>query len=283
MTRNARLLFRLSLGLLCGGCERSSLPGSQATTQPAARVAVSNSFLEAAVLDVLGGNEPVLRLAEPGMCPGHFDIRPSQINELRRCKTLLRFDFQQSLDEKLSNLVKGGMTIREIRVPGGLCEPSSYLMACRQIAETLAAGSLMEKTTADERLAAIEKRITAKSDWCRAQLAQAGWSGRAVVCSSHQKAFCSWLGLQVTATFSGSDTASIGEIETAIRAGNASMISVVIANLPEGRRLADALGQRMNARVVVFGNFPMMQSGDEPPFDALLSSNVSALVNERQH
>jgi zinc transport system substrate-binding protein len=274
--RKSAFLLVSCIALLSAGCGRST-PETAPAASVAPRVAATNSYLEAAVLDVLGGQEPVLRLADPGMCPGHFDIRPSQVEDLRRCRLLLRFDFQASLDAKLSNVFDGGLKIREIRVSGGLCEPSSYLGVCRQVADALVAERLADRTAADPRLAAINNRIEARTVWCRDQVAKAGWAGRSVVCSGHQEAFCKWLGLKVAATFSGADSAAIGDIERAIRAGDSAGVGAVIANLPEGRRMADALGQRLNAKVVVFGNFPMLQ-GDGPPFDELLNSNVRALV-----
>ncbi len=266
------------LACSAAGCKRSDAHGER-TSAASSSVAVSNSYLEAAVLDILGKDNSILRLADPGMCPGHFDIRPSQVNDLRHCRLLLRFEFQKSLDSKLSPLAKDGLSIREIRVPGGLCEPPSYVDAVRQVADALVNAGLLEASAADERCRAVEERITAKGQWCRDQLKKNGWSGQAVLCSAHQEAFCRWLGLEVAATFSGADTATVSQIERAIRAGEVSSVNGVIANLPEGRRLADALGSRLGAPVVVFGNFPTME-GDEPPFDALLTSNVSALTQE---
>lgn len=261
------------------GCDRGASHGKTSGTSTAARVATSNSYFEAAVRDILGDDEPVLRLAEPGMCPGHFDIRPSQVNELRRCRLLFRFDFQKSLDAKLGPLADDGLDIHAIRTPGGLGVPASYIEAVRQMAEALVEAQLIAPEVAEERFRLAEQRVTSKGDWCRAQVRSAGWYGRPVLSSAHQEDFCAWLGLEVAATFSGADAATVGEIERAIRAGEVAAVNAVIVNRPEGRRLADALGERLNARVVVFDNFPVMQ-GDEPPFDGLLTTNVKALLGE---
>jgi zinc transport system substrate-binding protein len=270
------------VSLLLAGCERTAQRGTSTAPSATPAIAASNSYLEAAVLDVLGADEPMLRLAEPGMCPGHFDLRPSQVNGLRQCRLLLRFDFQESLDAKLGNVADGGLRICAVHIEGGLCEPSSYLDACRQIADALAAIGRIDRATADQRLDGIAQRLEARTQWCRNETAKAGWAGRPVVCSGHQEAFCKWLGLKVAATFTGADSALIGQIEEAIRAGESAGVGAVIANVPEGRRMADALGQRLNARVVVFGNFPTM-SADGPAFDALLTSNVQALVGAGGH
>jgi hypothetical protein len=102
-----------------------------------------------------------------------------------------------------------------------------------------------------------------------------------VITSVHQKDFCEWLGLNVVATFRAADTASVAEIDSAISAGKLAGIKLVIANLPEGRRTADALAERLNAHVVVFGNFPALARG-RVSFDDLLMGNVTALLNAAQ-
>ena len=100
---------------------------------------------------------------------------------------------------------------------------------------------------------------------------------RSVIASRRQRDFCEWLGLEVVATFSAADTASIGEIEQAIAAGELASVKLVIANLPEGRRTADALAERLDAGVVVFENFPLVRNR-RVSFDAMLSANVEALL-----
>lgn len=273
--RNRPWCVCICMAAMAGGC-RSAGNGDE-TAASASRVAASNSYLEAAVVDLLGGDTHVLRLAEPGMCPGHFDIRPSQVDELRRCRLLLRFDFQSSMDGRLANLTKRGLSIGVIRPPGGLCEPASYREICRQVADALVATDLCVRPAADARLAEIEARVREREAWCRRQVAEADWAGKAVVCSAHQEGFCRWLGLSVAATFSGADTASIGQIEDAIRQSERARVRLVIANLPEGRRLADALAKRLGVGVIVFGNFPTMRP-DQSTFDDLLTANVSELV-----
>jgi len=105
---------------------------------------------------------------------------------------------------------------------------------------------------------------------------EAGLRNTPVLASGHQAAFCRWLGLQVTGTFSGADTAGTREIDQTVKAGEAAKASIIIANDPEGRRLADALADRLHAKVVVFGNFP--EPGKDQAFDALVQRNLAALL-----
>ncbi len=255
--------------LVCGGCRRPDAG--------AARIAVTTSYLESAAQDVLGRDERVLRLAEPGACPGHFDIRPSQAAEIRQCQALLRFDFQKSLDSLLDGSGTNHPFIIEVTIHDGLCRPTSHLSACRQIADAFVAHGLLEKTNADARLQSIAARLDSLTRQSTNLVAQAGLANRPVIASVHQADFCAWLGLKVVATFRAADTSSVAEIDDAISAGKLAETKLVIANLPEGRRAADALAERLGARVAVFGNFPALKHG-RVSFDDLLAGNVEALV-----
>ena len=261
----------LLLALAVAGCPRSAAPASGPT------IATTTSYLEAAARDLLGDDLSVVRLTEPGTCPGHFDIRPSQVQELRRCRALLRFDFQKSLDAKLAGADTNGPAMAEIAIRGGMCRPDSYLATCHQAADHFVALGLLDRTNAHVRLQSITSRLDALSRDATNGVARAGLAGKPVIASGHQRDFCEWLGLKVVAAFRAADTTSISEIEEAIDAGKFAPIKLVIANLPEGRRTADALAERLKARVVVFENFPALHNG-RVSFDEMLSANVEALL-----
>lgn len=256
----------------------SLLPAcSPAPPTPATRIATTTSYLEAAARDLIGDDVRVVRLAEPGTCPGHFDIRPSQVNELRQCRALLRFDFQKSLDARLAGGATDSPPIAEISLRGGLGRPDSYLTACQQTASRFVALGVMTSTDADARLKAITNQVAALAADLTNHVARAGLRGVPVLASSHQRDFCEWLGLQVVGAFRAADTASVREIEEAIAAGKLASVKLVIANLPEGRRTADALAERLGARVVVFENFPALVAG-RVSFPQMLTANVGALT-----
>ena len=263
------------LGLLCGwlaGCGRPAEPEADLP-----KVGAANSYVECAARDILATPVSFVRLAEPGMCPGHFDLRPSQVAELGRCRMLLRFDFQNSLDGRLVGAPGAGPRIVGVGVEGGLCQPGSYLSVCERLAQALVAEGLVESRAAEGRLKIVSERVNSGAARLRESVRGAGLSGLPVVTSIHQRAFCEELGLTVAATFRASDAARMSEVDAVIEAAQKAGVKWVIANLPEGRRLADALASRLDAKVVVFGNFP--DPGRSPAaFDALLESNVHALL-----
>ena len=265
--RTVAALF--SLAVLVGGC------GNDDGRLPAARVSASNTYLEAVARELLGPTEPVLPLAGPGTCPGHFDISPAQVALLRRCRILLRFDFQKHFDEKLKRAVAEGLVIVPVRIEGGLCEPDSYLSACRQVGEALFSAGLMSRAAVDERLAEISSRITKAGQQARRRIQQAGLSGVPVLASNHQARFCRWLGLDVVATFPAADDPD--RLGRAVQLGKAHGVRLVIGNVPEGVFVPNRLAKAIGAKVVMFDNFPSPQTRRHA-FEAMLLGNVEKLL-----
>ncbi len=267
-TRLVRTCLAVAVGILiCGlsACERHEQPAD------GPRLAVSNSYLEAAIDDLLGTSGRCVRLAEPGTCPGHFDIRPSQVTALSNCTLLLRFDFQTSLDRKLENLVSGGLQIVPIKAPGALCDPATYDAVCEQVATALQQQHLLTQSAAQQRLAEIHARMEQLTRSVHDQVKAADLSGQRVIASAHQAELCRFLDLSVAATLGSADVASIGEIDAAVQRPD---IDLVVANRPEGRGLADAVAERLGVPVIMFDNFP----ADGDRFDDLLQTNVDRLI-----
>lgn len=266
--RRFSLLAVAAIALL-NGCQRTFPPD-------ASSVAVSSSYLEAAARDLLGASATIALLAEPGGCPGHSDLRPAQVERTRRARVLVRFDFQESWETRLcEGLPSGkGPSVVRIALPGGMGEPTTYLAACRQTAEKLVAVGMLTPADAERRLAEIAARLDALTVACRRQVAE--FRSTPVLCSTHQERFCRWLGLTPVATFRATDGTKIREVETALRSGAHARVRWVIANAPEGRRLADALAERLDAKVVIFDNFPE-RAADPDAFDRMVERNVARL------
>jgi ABC-type Zn uptake system ZnuABC Zn-binding protein ZnuA len=242
-----------------------------------AEIAVTNSYLECAVRDLCPEGVEVLCLAPPGMCPGHFDISPAQVRQLRNCRVLLLFDFQRSIEERLSRLRDNGLKTHLVQAPAGLCVPDTYLATCKQVGQMLS-GVYPEKTVQfEERLAAVERRLQTLATDLRASVASSGMTTAAVLTSNHQAKFAEWLGLRLIATFIGSDLETMAGVDHCLKKAAGEDIRFVIANQQEGTGLADALAERLHAKAVVFSNFPQSCEGVDG-FDRLVRDNVGLLL-----
>lgn len=262
------LVVLLALGV---GCRQDT--GREDT----AGIAVTNSYLGCAVRDLCPQDVKVLCLAPPGMCPGHFDISPAQVRQLRNCRVLLLFGFQQSIEEKLTRLRDRGLQMQRVEVPTGMCIPETYLTTCRKVAQVLA-GVYPEKAKQfEERLAAVEQRLGTLATDLRTSVAGSSAAAAPVLVSYHQAKFAEWLGLQPIATFIGSDIETVAGIDQCLKKTAGKDIRFAIANRQEGTGLAEALAERLHAQAIVFSNIPQSCEGQDG-YDRLVRDNVGLLL-----
>jgi len=273
MIRHLRAPIIVLLCLIPWGC-RAQPPGAPTT-------AVTTSYLECAVRDLLGDEVEVASLAPPGSCPGHFDPTPSDVRALSAAALFLRFDFQSGVDAKLAPLVARGLLVHEVFLPEGMCVPEVYAAACRSAVEGLAQAFPERSAGIEDALTAVEARMQKLALELRGRVERAGLTGAPVVASGHQAEFCRTLGLTVAATYSGGDEETVRALKEMIKAGDESSVRVVVANLQEGTARAEALAERLAAPVVVFSNFPAMTEGEDT-FDELARNNVARLVGVLQ-
>jgi ABC-type Zn uptake system ZnuABC Zn-binding protein ZnuA len=271
-----RVFSKIAAGLLVFACLAVSGCKDSGATPDGSEIAVTNSYIECAVRDLKGRDTAILCLAPAGMCPGHFDISPAQVRQLNGCKLLLRFDFQQGVEQRLERMRQGGLDIQAVQASAGLCVPDTYLAICRQVGTILSRAYPQEAAQFDVRLSAIEERMVKLAAELQGTVMEAGIAGSAALTSNHQAEFARWLGLDPLATFVGSDTETAANIDHCLKQAAGRDVRFVIANRQEGVALAQALAERCKAKAVVFGNFPQVcEQGDG--FDRLLRDNVRAL------
>jgi ABC-type Zn uptake system ZnuABC Zn-binding protein ZnuA len=272
--KNLCLLYIVTLAVVVlggAGCKnRDSEPGRS-------EIAVTNSYLQCVVKDLCPESSNVLCLAPPGMCPGHFDISPAEVNQLCKCRILLLFDFQKGIENSLLRIKDKGLKMGSVRALPGLCMPETYLAACQDVCSILSAEYPDRRGKCSKRLKLIEERLENLSNELSAKIQGAGLESAKVLASSHQAQFAKWLGLETIATFVGSDTETVSNINQCLEKARADTTRFIIANKQEGTGLADALAERLGAKVAVFSNFPDVSSGQNG-FDRLLRENVQALL-----
>ena len=269
-----RVCFGVALLMTAGGCDRKKQP------VPAVEIAVANSYLYAAVQDLCGSETPILSLVPPGMCPGHFDISPGQVNQLCHCKLLLVFGFQSNIENVVSRIRQNGLTVYKVSPEGGLCLPQTYIKVVEEVAKALSEQFPQRQDEFQQRLAHIEVRLKQLESELRTYMDDLSLQQTSVLASGHQAEFAKWLGFDVVSTFSGGDAETPAQINESLKKVAADHIGYVIANQQEGTALASALAKRLDAQMAVFSNFPAEISGSEDVsgFDAMLWENVQAFT-----
>lgn len=265
------LIVSLVLGSVLTGCKNRD------TDRRPPEIAVTNSYLYCVVKDICQSQKSILCLTPPGMCPGHFDISPAQINQLCKCRVLLLFDFQSSFEDSLQRIKEKGLKVSSVPALPGLCVPETYLATCREVCNILSLEYPEEQVQYGQSLKQIERRLENLADELLGKIKQTGLESAEVLVSDHQSQFCDWLGLETIATFVSGDVETVFNIDQCLKKAKDKDVRFVIANKQEGTGLADALAERLGAKVVVFSNFPNLGSGQNS-FDMLVRQNVQAFL-----
>ncbi|AQT69751.1 ABC-type Zn2+ transport system, periplasmic component/surface adhesin [Anaerohalosphaera lusitana] len=246
---------------------------SKEPANPAAEIAVTSTYLQSAILDIYP-DANILCIASPGMCPGHFDLKPSQINQLRTSKALLLFDFQKSLLDQLKRVEADGLQCLTVTGRSGLCVPSTYLATCEEVAKQLTSIYPAHSNEFQKNLAMLRQRLAEFNPQTSPSFRP--FTDTPVVCSQHQADFARWLGLRVVAEFHPSDAVTPPQIERCIQKARTQNAKLIIANQQEGTDLALSMAKRLNIQVAVFSNFPRI-SDPQNNFETLVRNNVKNL------
>lgn len=243
-------------------------------------IAVANSYLRAAIKDLCGNQQQILSLVPPGMCPGHFDISPSQVNQLCNCKILFVFDFQQNIEKAIPRIKDKGLKTCCIVPPPGLCIPGTYVSIIKQVAVALSEETPSQRAYYESRVVEIENRMKNLSRELLEQIKKSKFKNSNIIVSRHQVEFVQWLGLNPVSVFSGSDTMTPTQINHNLHEAGQNKVDFVIANEQEGIEFAQSFAEHLKTRLVVFSNFPDGQTLNTQlsGFDALLYYNVSNLT-----
>jgi zinc transport system substrate-binding protein len=231
-------------------------------------IVVTNSYLQSATMDIAGDRVVIGSLCPPGMCPGHFDLSPGNVRDLRKCELVIRFDFQSQLDKSLAGIRDSSLPVESIAIEEGMCIPQTYIDTCSRIAQRLSAIYPADADFFRRRFQDVRDR----ADVLTAEVRAMNLSGK-VLASRHQAAFCKWLGFDVAANFVGSDMASVANVQAALMQARDGNIKWVVANKQEGTAFATSLADAAKVRQAVFSNFPDISS-PTGNFEAMIRNNI---------
>lgn len=233
-------------------------------------VVVTTSMLECSMLDAFGPDSEleVERIIPPGNCPGHFDLKPKMLAEIRDSDLFVYHNFQRGVKERVLALGAGVATL-EIEQAGSWLVPSNYWSVVSYLREVLPdklplAGAGHPFDSGD--LAELE-------DFWRDAVEKNGWAGVPVVASALQADFCSWLGFDVAAELPRSEELTPAALRDLMDSGAA----MVIGNRQSDSQSARMLARRMDLPVAVLDNFPSKKSPGQTAYRTLAETNLNAL------
>jgi zinc transport system substrate-binding protein len=230
-------------------------------------IIAGTSLISELVTELGGAATPTSALLPPNMCPGHFDIRPGDIDAVSKCRLFIVQSWQLSMPN-ISGVVTASK-IPETRVkiaatPGNWMIPAARKEAARELASTLTAEFPDRATQFSEAAEKSTAKTAEVERICKERVSKVGLSSVKVVCNEQQADFARWAGLEVVQTYGrpeGMSAAKISEISTAAKKAGAAL---VVDNLQSGDvKMGETIARESGAAHVVLSNFP----GGEATYD----------------
>jgi ABC-type Zn uptake system ZnuABC Zn-binding protein ZnuA len=249
--------------------------------QPSADIMTGSSFITNIIQDVADGKLETRTLIPPGVCPGHYDAKASEIKALANSKALFIHNYQQPY-QNIAGAIEAAdnpdLIITVLNVTGNWMVPAVQAEAVNKIAQAL--GEIYPENAAYYEGNASERAqvILSYGEEVKDRLQAAGVDGAKVICAAMQEGFVRWAGFNVTATYGRPEELSPADVQQLINQARDAGVALVIDNLQSGSTtLGASLGQDIEAIPVTISNFPGGLENTET-WEKAIDKNVDLLL-----
>ena len=250
-------------------------------TPPSVDVMAGSSLIANAIQDVAGDKLETRILVPPGVCPGHYDVKPSDIEALANSTALFIHDYQQYF-QNVNGAVEAAknpdLIITVLNVTGNWMMPQVQAEAVDKIAQALADIDPENALYYQQRAAERTQAILAKGEEVANKLEEAGVGGVKVICAEMQQGFVKWAGFDIVATYGRPEELSPADVEQLVTDAKEEGVSLVIDNLQSGATAtSESMAQDIGAIQVTISNFPGGFEGTET-WEKTIDKNVDLLL-----
>jgi len=223
-------------------------------------VVVSTTVLESIVKDLAGDQVDILVLVSPSVCPGHYDVRPSDVWAVSNAKLIL----YHGIEPWVEKLVEASNSKADVvKVSGPWNTPDALKERYQDVAKILE-----EKLgiSVQERLSEKLKEINEVSEELKAKAEAYNFNDVNVIVMKWQKPFVEWLGFNVVASYPPPEKLSTKDIVELEKKAREENVLLVIDNLQSGVSFGQNLASHVGAVHVTLTNFP----GNAPNVNTVL-------------
>ncbi len=269
------LILGLAAGVFQGGCTEEETSGIKVVT--------TTSLMEQIVLKVGGDMVDVVNIIPPAQCPGHFDVKPGDVQKLADADLFLMHGWQGEMftDELIASADNPDLVTSVINAKAGenvnWMAPPVQKAAVDNIAEALKQVDGANSEAYQENADAYKAEIEAKEAAIKAQLADEGLDGVKVMCNEQLTGLIKWLGLDLVTTYGRPDSLTPQVVKEFVDMANAEGVVLFIDNLQAGAEAAVQMAEEVGCKRIVFTNFPGGFEGTET-WEKAISYDIDILL-----
>jgi len=251
----------LILSSIFGGCAESDTSRLKVVT--------TTSLLTQIVERVAGDMVDVVNIIPPSQCPGHFDVKPGDIQKLSDAQLFLMHGWQGEMftGELIASANNPNLTAIQINAKVGentnWMAPPVQQAAVDNIVAALSQVDSENKAAYEEAGAKYKSEIDAKTAEIEAIIADSNFAGIKVMCNEQLTGLVQWMGLDIVSTYGRPDSLTPQVVKELVDTARAEEVVLFIDNLQSGAEAAVQMAEEVGCKRVTFTNFPGGYDGTE--------------------
>jgi len=216
-------------------------------------IVCTTNVLGSLVQELAGGNVSVVVLAQPGICPADYDMRPSDVYAVSNARLLFYHDIPGEF--WLQGLIdaSGNTNLTKVKIPGVYNTPEGAKRCIRWVGGNLSTALSMDLYA---KVNAMVTEVDAIANAIQSEAQNLNVAAVKVVCMSWQKTFVEWVGFNVVATYGPPETLSVGDVTTLVETAREEGAALIIDNLQISTEFGAGIASQVGAVHVVLTNFP---------------------------
>ena len=235
----------LIVALLVGGCTRER--------EGARVIMTSTTTIRCVVAEVAGERAQVASIVPGGMCPGHFDIKPRQMQAIERADLFLYHGWESWLPEVMDATGEKTEAV-QVGVEGNWMVPDIHIEAITWVRDLLVTLDPAGERLYKEQALLYSNRLLDETRAVCESLYPG--HGTRVICAELQADFLTWAGFDILATYGRSENLTPRVLQDLIETGRKHGVVLVVDNLQSGPGIGNQIAADMGAEHVVLTNFP---------------------------
>ena len=238
------------------GCTDEESTGSQL------KVVASTSLITQIVERIGGDKVSVVNIIPPGQCPGHFDVKPGDIQQLVDADLFLLHGWQGEMFSEDLIATANNDELLVIKVNAVVGENENWLspevqsLAVDNIMTALCQADSANAAAYQSAAADYKAIIDTKGAEVLARLAAIDPGNISVLCSDQQMGFLDWAGFNIVGVFGRPDTLTPQVVKDLVDLGREQNVAIVIDNMQSGQDAGAGVAEELDCARVILSNFP---------------------------
>jgi zinc transport system substrate-binding protein len=235
------------------------------------RIVTSDTILSGMITSFLPQDGySVEAILPPGQCPGHYDVKLSDIEKMKKADLNVSFRGMSFLNKASPG---GGAQLLVDAGGRNWMAPDSYIYGLGFLADELSKHFPEDRDEIMRRKEEMIRKVKTGANSLIEKIKRMGLFGKPIIVSSMQKEVLEWMGFRVVGEYGRPEAMSAKEVVRLSKIGRDQHAILVVDNLQSGPDAGKGIAETLGVPHVVLTNFP-----SEKGYLTTLRENVDAVV-----